>query len=297
MRLSLAPTAAADVAAGVVFGARGSWLAGWTPWLVIAASLAIYHGNMALNDWADREHDARTRATRPLPAQAISPGAALSVGSTLIVFGVCLAFLAHMASGVWMCAVASIAVAYNLVGRGPWSGPLLLALCRAGNLAAGLLLASWSGATVIDLGSVIVLCGLYGGYVFSLSRMGRMEDGEDGRALGQRPRTMLFACAMCLACVAFAPRWSEGGIARFLAFALAGASAVGLLHRAWSTAVWTRAAVESAMGLTLRRLLVFTSSVALLSLGPNIAAPVLVAATILIGYPLSRALRGVFPPT
>ena len=61
LRLSMAPSALADAAAGVLLGA-GAWpgeRAGW----MLAASFCAYHGGMALNDWADREGDARTRPT------------------------------------------------------------------------------------------------------------------------------------------------------------------------------------------------------------------------------------------
>ena len=60
LRLSMSPSAAADAAAGVLLGA-GTWPAGPAPFLLVAGSLCVYHGGMALNDWADRGHDARTR--------------------------------------------------------------------------------------------------------------------------------------------------------------------------------------------------------------------------------------------
>ena len=76
LRLSLAPSAAADVAAGLVLGGRGHVPAGAAPWLLLGGSLSIYTGALALNDWADRERDRAERPERPLPSGAISPGAA-----------------------------------------------------------------------------------------------------------------------------------------------------------------------------------------------------------------------------
>ena len=66
LRLSLAPTAIADVVCGgVLSGSAGH--AGLDIFRLVLASLCIYHGGMALNDWADREEDARVRPDRPLP--------------------------------------------------------------------------------------------------------------------------------------------------------------------------------------------------------------------------------------
>ena len=40
--------------------AAGGFLpAGPGPWVLMLASLAVYTGSLALNDWADREHDAQ----------------------------------------------------------------------------------------------------------------------------------------------------------------------------------------------------------------------------------------------
>lgn len=297
LRLSLAPTAAADIAAGVVFGSQGAWMAGASPWLLIAASLAIYHGNLAINDWNDREHDAKTRPSRPLPSRAIPPVAALGVGLGLVLLGAALAFRARFECGVWMSGVALCALAYNTVGRGAWSGPMLLATCRAGNLGAGLQLARWVGVPAIEWSEIAWISGLYFGYVFALSRLGRMEDAEDAAPLGRRPSIYLAACALALLCVPLAPRWPPATTARCLALVFAGAAAAGLVKTAWSTPAWNRGLVERAMGMTLRRLLVFTGAVAILALQPAVVAPVAAALAILCGYPLSRGLREVFPPS
>jgi hypothetical protein len=58
--------------------------------------------------------------------------------------------------------------------------------------------------------------------------------------------------------------------------------------------VWSSGDLTSATGLALRRLLVFTAAVALSAGG---SASWIVAGAILCGYPVSFALRGVFPPS
>jgi hypothetical protein len=221
----------------------------------------------------------------------------LTLGLALVCGGVALAFLARFECGLWMSAVATLALAYNLFGRGAWTGPLLLGACRAGNLGAGLMLARWTGVQEGAPLEVAWLCGLYFAYVFTLSRMGRMEDAEDAAPLARRPSVHLFVCALVLLCVPLAPRWPPAGIARIVALALVGTAAAGLVRAAWKTPAWDRSGVERAMGLTLRRLLVFTAAIAILALQPIVAVPMVVATVILCGYPLSRGLRGVFPPS
>lgn len=92
VRISLLPTALADAIAGVLL-AHGGAFPGWSPFLLQAgASLGVYHGALALNDWADREHDARTRPTRPIPSGSVPAAAALIGGLGLVVAGLACAY-------------------------------------------------------------------------------------------------------------------------------------------------------------------------------------------------------------
>ena len=75
LRVSLAPTAVGDVLAGSVL-ATGGLRAPGAVLTLVAASLCVYHGGMALNDWADRVEDAefgRERAARPRRSWRSSP--------------------------------------------------------------------------------------------------------------------------------------------------------------------------------------------------------------------------------
>ena len=91
LRLSLAPTAVADVVAGALVARRGVLPEPATLALLAGGSLCVYHAGMALNDWRDRAADAATRPDRPLVSGAIRPGAALAVVVLLNVLGVGLA--------------------------------------------------------------------------------------------------------------------------------------------------------------------------------------------------------------
>ncbi len=297
LRLSLAPTAAADVAAGIVLGAA-SWPAGSAPFALVSSSLCVYHGALALNDWADRERDRIHRPERPIPAGAIPPALALGAGLALLAGGPALALVASTRSGVLLLAVGLLALAYDLGPRGPWLGPTLLALCRAGNLASGILL----GLDRIDVRLLLPL--FYGTYVFLVSRLGRLEDEQDRveeRAL--HPRWLAAGAALLLLSPA-----GLFGIARdmdrsiLVSLAIGAAGAAGLLARALGGTSrgtnggtnWSARAIQRLMGMALRRLLLFTAAVAVL---PGTRDAWIVAALILCGYPLSFLLRRAFPPS
>jgi len=296
LRLSLLPSALADVAVGIVLGSRGEWPRGAAPWLAMGASLGVYHGALALNDWADRASDARTRPDRPIPSGAVSEGAALSLALGLVAAGVASAFAVALPAGLWMGGVALAAVFYDLAGRGPWIGPALLGLCRYGNFAFGLCVPAWLAGAHPEP-SRLAPAVLYGGYVFCVSRLARLEDDEDPRPLGQRPRHYLLAALACLVLVPFLPLADPGFSPGFLAaLAAVVVGGRGLLQAALGTREWTRARVGQCTGMGLRRLLVFTAACALLGLGWGPAPPI-VAGLALAGYPASFALRRVFPPS
>ena len=311
LRLSLGPSAPADVAAGILF-ASAVWPGGAAPWFLLAAALCIYHGGMALNDWADRGRDAVTCPGRPIPAGEVAPATALALAGILLGSGALLAGAATPLAGGIAVVVAGAAVTYDLVGRGPWRGPLLLGLCRAGNLGVGLgsgWLLGAGGRPAPETTPVLVLllpALLYGAYVFVVSRLGRLEDGEDARPLAQRPRGLLLTAMLLLLLVPLLPRigLSTGppdvdpllGMAerRGLSALVVAGGAVFLLRRALRREPWTPGAVRQAMGTALRALFVFTSALALLG---GTTAAVVAAVLILAGLPLGVALRRVFPPS
>jgi hypothetical protein len=304
LRVSLAPTALADVAAGTVLGA-GAWPSGpgaSGPFLLMLASACVYHGGMALNDWADRAEDARVRATRPIPGGAIRASAALTVALALLVLGPALGFLAAPASGGALALVAILAALYDLRGRGALLGPLLLGLCRAGNLSAGLLLGLAQPHAEPGLRLLWLAPLLYGLYVFAVSRLARLEDAPEAARSGHGPRIALACGALLLVALgcgrivlepeAVPERLALAGAWTGAALALLGARA--LLVRALRAELGSAGAVMAAVGMALRRLLVATAALAAQAGSPS---GLVVAGAILLGYPLAFALRRVFPPT
>jgi 4-hydroxybenzoate polyprenyltransferase len=99
LRLSLAPSAAADVLAGAVVVSAGLPHELGRLALVTLGALCVYHGGMALNDWADRAEDARLRPERPLPRGEIAPASALLAALALLALGPALSALASTRAG------------------------------------------------------------------------------------------------------------------------------------------------------------------------------------------------------
>lgn len=294
LRLSLSATAVADVVAGTSLATmlgHGGGIEVLPVLGLVFASLCVYHGGMALNDWADREVDARERPERPIPSGQVSASAVLAVALALFALGVFFAFLVTPLAGVWMAGVALLAALYDVVGRGPLRGPLLLALCRAGNLSTPLVAFGVLGSESWPL---LFAPLAYGAYVFIVSRLGRLEDAEEALLSDAQPRRLVLALATTLMIVPFLPISSASLVGRAAAFALCVAAAATLWRAAAGVKGWTRGDVERTMGYALRRLLIFTCALAVLPGGPQ---SWLFALLILAGYPLAKQLRGIFPPS
>lgn len=302
LRISMTPSALSDAGAGLLLGA-GLWPGGQGGWMLLA-SFCAYHGGMALNDWADSEHDARTRPERPIPSGAVRHELALAVSLALLFAGPAIAWWVSPAAGMCMALVSVCAATYDLCGRGALLGPLLLGVCRAGNLGAAMLAGRALSSPGVGLpdATLWIACALYGGYVFWLSRLGRLEDGEDSAPLEQRPRAYLYGAMGCMAAVPLVlgvlQLQRSPGTWGWIALAASGAVAwfaIGpLAQLARHTPTWTRGDVMRGMGMGLRRLLVFTALLALASGSPH---ALWVGAGILSGYPVAHGLRELFPPS
>ena len=299
-RLSLAPTAIGDVLAGSVLaatvgGAVGLAAASKTLLLVVC-SLLVYHGGMAFNDWCDREEDAQVRSDRPIPSGAISPRAALLAALLGFALGPVLAAFVNPIAGVWAAVLAFGAALYDYRGRGAWLGPGLLGLCRAMNL--GLPIVAFGG-----MDALLVLWpapALYGTYVFVLSRLGRLEDGEATAANRHVPRVLLFLLGLIFWLLPFLPmsfpHTPEDSVqlGRMVALGIGLAASWGLFTRAKNLGDWKPSDLIPAMGCALRRMLPFSAALASL---PGTTQGFGVALLILCLYPFAVWLRGVFPPS
>ncbi|MCD2441331.1 UbiA family prenyltransferase [Agromyces sp. SYSU K20354] len=126
----LGDTVAGGHAGGARFGARR--------WLLPLASVFLYSGGMALNDYADRELDAVERPERPIPSGRVSSRRALGIASACMAVGVGLAAAGggRRSLGVAAPLVGAI-VLYNTVAKDTAAGPLSMAACRGLDVLMG----------------------------------------------------------------------------------------------------------------------------------------------------------------
>jgi 4-hydroxybenzoate polyprenyltransferase len=160
------PLAGALVAGGTLSPARAAKLSG--------AAGALYLAGMALNDYADREEDARERPERPIPSGAVSPRAAAAVGAGLLGLGV---LLARRAGAGWTgAAVAGAVLAYDFAFKATPAGPVAMGACRALSLLMGAEAAGNPRGRRSAAGAALLL----GGYVAGLTLLARGETPGGG---------------------------------------------------------------------------------------------------------------------
>ncbi len=136
-------TALADVVAGsaVAYGGTqtfSGWLALSEVEALLTSTACLYGGGIVLNDFFDRQLDARERPERPIPSGRVAPGAAAALGAVLLAAGVVAAAFATMAAAIVAIAIAALVLVYDAwAKRGP-SGPAAMGACRGLNLLLGM---------------------------------------------------------------------------------------------------------------------------------------------------------------
>jgi 4-hydroxybenzoate polyprenyltransferase len=121
------------VAGAAAAGALGPRTAG-----VAAASVCLYWGGMAANDWADREVDAKERPERPIPSGRVTPNTALGLAAGLTAAGLGLAALTGGRRALGIAAPLAGAVwAYDLWLKNTPAGPAAMAACRGLDVLLG----------------------------------------------------------------------------------------------------------------------------------------------------------------
>lgn len=105
--------------------------------LAVATSLCLYEAGMALNDWADREEDARERPHRPIPSGRITPNAALAAAGGLTATGLFLASRAGRPALAVSTALAASVWAYDLRLKHTAAGPAAMGAARALDVLLG----------------------------------------------------------------------------------------------------------------------------------------------------------------
>jgi len=129
-------TVPGDAVAGYLLASGGSF--GAEVFHACGAVLAIYAGGLLLNDYFDREEDARDRPDRPIPSGAVKPQAVLLAGAAALPAGVVLASLGGVRAGLIAAGVALVALLYDAaLKKLPVIGPVMMGICRGGSVMVG----------------------------------------------------------------------------------------------------------------------------------------------------------------
>lgn len=178
MRLPNVFTAIADIVAGYVI-VRGLAVRIAELGALVLATSGIYAAGCVLNDFCDREVDARERPSRPLPSGMVSGREALALTFFLFASGIFGAYLAGPDSFFLALAIVLFVIVYDTRSkRHDIAGPLNMAACRAGNLLLGM-----SPALALSLPFLFPLVSFC--YIFLVTMFSRLETegNADGRAL------------------------------------------------------------------------------------------------------------------
>jgi UbiA prenyltransferase family protein len=238
-RISNLPTVWTNVLAGTVLA--GGAAENRRVALVALAMSLLYVGGMYLNDYFDRDIDARERPARPIPAGDISPQAVAIIGFALLAAGVALLALTGIVATIVGLALAFTIVVYDAFHKGNPVAPLAMGLCRALVYAGAAAAATGMVAPPVIVAGLAVLA-----FVAGVSFAARQERLD---RVGNLWPLLALAAPIALTL----PAYGHGALAAYvhLALAAAVAYAVYLLARRPTAAAAPRAVVTLIAGISL----------------------------------------------
>lgn len=153
-------TAVADVVAGIAIAGLLSdvYSISQVPdmLLLILSTMGLYAGGIVFNDFFDLEIDRRERPERILPSGQITPQTARNSGILLFLWGVTMASLSSLTSGLISFMIVFFALLYDRFGKHHlFYGPLNMGLCRGLNLLLGMSIVEFASLSYLPLMSVI----------------------------------------------------------------------------------------------------------------------------------------------
>jgi 4-hydroxybenzoate polyprenyltransferase len=273
-RISNLPTIWTNVLAGSVIagGHHPDQIA-----LIMIAMTAFYVGGMYLNDFFDREIDARDRPGRPIHAGEIRAGTVSSIGFGLLATGIALMIPFGLAATIWGVLLAGAIVLYDVWHKGNVLSPLVMGICRA-------LVYIGTGAALAGNTSIAMMIGAVAlaSHVAGITYAARQESLD---RVGNLWPLALLAAPLLAALPAVAGGWIV--ITAFLLLLAADAVAVRLLA--------TRP-VPGAVPLAVSGLIAAICLVDALAIALN-GGGVLLIAICTAGYPLTRLFQKSIPGT
>ncbi|PPK88795.1 4-hydroxybenzoate polyprenyltransferase [Neolewinella xylanilytica] len=180
MRPANLVTAVADILAGasVAAAVSGGWDSQVT-WLCLA-TIGLYGGGVVFNDVFDADLDRIERPERAIPSGQVTLASAILLGGILLIGGVVAAALVGSSSAAIALAVATLALVYNAKAKHhPVFGPLVMGMCRGGNLLLGISLTARAFEQYWWLGLLPVL------FIAAITLTSRGEvGGNNQRSIG-----------------------------------------------------------------------------------------------------------------
>ncbi len=130
-------TALADILAGMAIA--GFSFTGSSYFYLLLATLGLYAGGVVLNDVFDAELDAIERPERPIPSGKVPLRAAALFGGLLLALGILCARYFSLTSGLIALGIGLMVILYDRYAKHSkiW-GPLVMGMCRGGNLLLGI---------------------------------------------------------------------------------------------------------------------------------------------------------------
>jgi len=135
-------------------------------WPLVFAGVTFYAAGVVLNDWVDREIDARERPQRPIPSGLVPASMAFWLGWGFLMVGVVLSgYVAWRAETVRPILVAlflaAAIVVYNFVMKKTFLGPAVMGTCRGINFVLGTTLSPWNWAWLpLPVGMAVYVAGI-----------------------------------------------------------------------------------------------------------------------------------------
>jgi 4-hydroxybenzoate polyprenyltransferase len=223
-------TAPPDVIAGAALVTAAGAADGSPPVAAVAtlavASMLLYAGGTALNDWADAPVDAAERPERPIPSGIVPRRAAFAVGVAALAGGVVLAAGLGAVPGGTALLLAVVVAAYDVLLKGGPAGYLAMGAARGLNVLLGASVAGSAALTALDGGllgtansafPLVAVPPVVLGYIAIVTAM-----ADDEATGGSRPRILAAGVASVLAATVVAAALLAAGPAPV-------ALAVGLL--------------------------------------------------------------------
>jgi 4-hydroxybenzoate polyprenyltransferase len=274
-RISNLPTVWTNVLAGSVI-AGGDRHSNQIALILIAMS-AFYVGGMYLNDFFDREIDARDRPGRPIHAGEIRAGTVSSIGFGLLATGVALMIPFGLAATISGALLAAVIVLYDVWHKGNVLSPLVMGICRA-------LVYVGTGAALIGSTSTAMMIGAaaLASHVAGITYAAKQENLDK---IGNLWPLALLAVPLLAALPALFSGWIV--VVAFLLLLAADTVAIRLL----ATRPVPGAVPSAVSGLIAAICLVDALAIALAGGG------VLLVAICALGYPLTRLFQKSIPGT